>query len=258
MRSVKAFSKITLYVLGIVVVAPLQTIVLSITKGPAAYVLPKLFHQYCCLILSIQCEVRGTPNKKNQTLYMCNHVSYLDIPLLGSIINGSFLAKKEVSEWPLFGFLAKIQQTAFIERKTREIGREKSKLEKFISDGKSLIVFPEGTSSSGLTVKPFKSSLFSLTEGLQTPIDIQPVTISIIETDGKRANTKEEHDIYAWPLEMETPLHVHLWLFAKTRGARLVVTFHDPLKVPPGTDRKTLANTCFDRVCKGLEAARAA
>jgi 1-acyl-sn-glycerol-3-phosphate acyltransferase len=258
MRSLRASFKLFLFLIAIVLVIPLQTFVMLFHKGRGAYILPTIWHRFVCKVFNIRIEIRGTPNKGAQTLYMSNHVSYLDVPVLASILPASFLAKQEVESWPLFGFLSKLQQCAYIERRTRAIAREKSKLENFISDGRSLIVFPEGTSTSGMSVKPFKSSLFSLAEGIGKPIDIQPVTIAVVETDGKKPVTKEEFDIYAWPLEMETPLHIHLWLFGKSSGARLIVTFHPPFKAYADSDRKVLAKTCHDSVSNGLNAALAA
>jgi lyso-ornithine lipid O-acyltransferase len=258
MSTLRGTLKMTLFALWTIILVPLQMIVRIFYNGPYSFIVPKLWHKGIRHILAISYEVHGTQNKGRQTLYMCNHLSYLDIPVLGSIITGSFVAKSEVQNWPVFGFLAKLQQTAFIERKKTAIVGAKSSIEKTLEDGRSLILFPEGTSTSGLSVKPFKSSLFSLAEANGRLLDIQPVTIAVLETDGRKAFTKEDNDIYAWPLEMETPMPVHLWQFAKTQGAKLAITFHPSIRTSAGDDRKELAKACHDSVSKGLETARKA
>ena len=103
---------------------------------------------------------RGYP-----TLYVVNHTSYLDIPILGSIIPSAFVSKAEVADWPFFGILAKLQQTVFIERRASRVGEQRNQLRQHLEKGESLILFPEGTSSIGLTALPFKSSFFSTVEG---------------------------------------------------------------------------------------------
>jgi 1-acyl-sn-glycerol-3-phosphate acyltransferase len=251
MRSAKAALKITLFLLWIAIWIPPQALVLFFHKGRGAYIIPLFWHKGVCKIFGIRCEIRGAPNKGHQTLYMSNHLSYLDVSVLASILPAAFLAKQEVESWAVFGLLSKLQQCAYIERRRTAIAGEKSKLDKFLDTGRSLILFPEGTSTSGMSIFPFKTSLFSLAENRS--IDIQPVTLALVETNGKKCATKEEFDLYAWPLEMETPLPTHLWQFAHTSGARLIITFHPVIRADKETDRKTLAKTCHDSVCKGLE-----
>ncbi len=252
MRQARAALRVFLFLLWVLWVIPTQSLILALHKGKGVYIVPNFWNRGVCRIFGIRYEIRGRPSKDRQTIYMSNHVSYMDVPVLGGLLPASFLAKQEVESWPLFGFLAKLQLTVYILRRRTAIAGEKSKIEQFLDSGRSMIVFPEGTSSSGLHVLPFKTSLFEMKQA----IDIQPVTIAIVETDGKKAVTKEEHDIYAWPLEMETPLHIHLWQFAKTPGAKLVIAFHEPIHAKPGDDRKILAKACYDSVCKGLETAK--
>ena len=73
-----------------------------------------------CIILGIRVRVHGQRSDVTPTLFVCNHVSYLDIEVLGGLIPGSFVAKAEVATWPFFSTLAKAQRTIFIERSTRQ------------------------------------------------------------------------------------------------------------------------------------------
>lgn len=235
---------------------PVQSLVLLFTKGEKAYIIPKLWMRICCFIFDLTIEVHGSPSLNQQTLYMSNHISYLDIVGIGSVLKGSFLAKSEVGQWPLIGFLASLQQTAYIQRKRSKIAKEKNNIQKRIDDGDSLIIFPEGTSTSGYEALPFKSSLFVLALGDQKEhLKIQPLTLDIVSVDGKTPENKTERDIYAWPRDEDIEMHHHLWRFAKTKGAHIKLTFHPALNASNYDDRKKLAKDCHEAVQSGLKAA---
>ncbi len=259
MNSFKAFLKITAFILWSLLLVPPQVILLLFHRGKYAYTIPFLWENGVRAIFQIRFSVEGIPLRGHQVFYMSNHLSYLDVPLLGSILPASFLAKSEVKNWPVFGFLSKLQQTEFIERKRTAIASETGKLAEKIANGRSLILFPEGTSTSGYEVEPFKSSLFTLALGSgNEDIFLQPVTISLLKVGGKVPATKDERDLYAWPRDLDMELPPHLFRFAKTSGADLRVTFHQPVRARDFTDRKVLAKTCHDSVSNGLKAALAA
>lgn len=255
MRSVVAVIKLTGFAGLILLTVPFQALVLLFCKGSSAYVLPFLWHRGVCRLLGVKIKVHGTPETGKQVFFVGNHLSYLDIPAIGSVIRGSFVAKKDVESWPLFGFLSKLQQTAFISRSREDATREKTALDHYLSEGKSLILFPEGTSTDGQTVLPFKSSLFSiaLREQVHGHLILQPFTVKLVLANGQTPTTQAVRDLYAWHNEMDTPLHTHLWLFAKSRGAELALVFHQPVRASEYKDRKVLAKVCHEHVSKGLE-----
>ena len=254
MRYLMACIKMFFFALNCVWVIIPQSIVLFFTKGKPAYWIPFVWMNIWRIILGIKIVVKGKPCMDEQVLYMSNHLSYLDIPALASVLRSSFVAKSEVGQWPLAGFLASLQQTAYIQRKRSKIEKEKNALQERIDRGDSLIIFPEGTSSSGFSVEPFKSSLFILALGdRQEHLYVQPITIKLLEVDGKKPQNKEEQDVYAWPRDVDIEMHHHLWRFAKTSGAKLEITFHDPLPASAYNDRKILAKACYERVSNGLE-----
>ena len=256
MRTLLAIFKFFLFTLLVLFIPPLQFIMLLLGNDRAIYILPQLFNKIACRIFCIRYSIIGTPDHTHQTVFTSNHLSYLDIPLLGGLLPCSFLAKQEVEGWALFGFLAKLSKTIFIVRRKTALVKAKNELADFLKSGRSMIVFPEGTSTSGLSVKPFKSSIFSIADTRPT-LWFQPITIALKTVNGKRAGTVDEYNIYAWPLEMDTPLHVHLWRFAHTSGAHLEITFHPSIPAA-GHDRKTLAKACHDSVSMGLQRALAA
>lgn len=251
MRNIFAVFKAVVFLLNCLWIIPVQSVILLITKGPVSYICPRLWHKVICRAFGIKIETVGTPVTNRQTLYMSNHVSHLDITLLGSLVLASFVSKAAVEDWPVFGYLGSLQQTVYIKRKRTEAGVQKNVLQERINKGDSLIIFPEGTSTDGRDVLPFKSSLFSLAMDVED-LCVQPVTIKIMSVDGKNPDAQEVRDIYAWHINMDTPLFTHMATFAKTRGAHIKVTFHEPLDPSQFKDRKELAKLCHDTVLKGL------
>lgn len=244
--------KACLFFLWCAPTVPAQMLVMAFTRGPASYIIPSLWQRVICRIFGIRIIVEGTPLRHRQTLYVANHISYLDIPVLGSTLRATFISKQEVSGWPVFGALARLQQTVFISRSRATIQREKNALSSLIAEGKNLILFPEGTSTDGRDVAPFKSSLFSMAlEDNQRPIMVQPITQRLESVDGKSANDQTVRDLYAWYGDMTMP--PHLKGFARSRGAVIRIIFHPPVDPRDFEDRKTLAETCEKAVRSGLQ-----
>ncbi|HEY0901649.1 MAG TPA: lysophospholipid acyltransferase family protein, partial [Micavibrio sp.] len=196
--------------------------------------------------------VEGTPCTDRQVIFISNHMSYLDIPVIGSTLKASFVAKGEVATWPVFGFLSKLQQTAFISRSRTTLGNDKNNLETMLKDGRSMVIFPEGTSTDGRAVVPFKSSLFSIAladDG--TDIWLQPMTLSLIDVHGQSPDDQAVRDLYAWHGDMD--LAPHLSMFGKLSGATVRMTFHEPVSARAINDRKVLAKICYESVTSCLD-----
>jgi 1-acyl-sn-glycerol-3-phosphate acyltransferase len=93
-------------------------------------------------------------------LLVSNHLSYVDILVLSSITPAIFVAKREVKSWPVFGWFAKMGGTLFVDRERRtRVGQTTNEIQSALDQGALVVLFPEGTSSNGETVLPFKSSL---------------------------------------------------------------------------------------------------
>lgn len=249
MREIIACVKIlSLFVMTGLLIIP-QVILVRIYDGSYAQIIPNLWHKGAVFIFGIKVRVTGVPCLEKRTLFVSNHLSYLDISALGSLLKTSFVAKREVAGWPFFGTLARLQQVAFIDRNPIAAKREADNLAYMLQSGKSLVLFPEGTSTEGTAVKPFKSSLFSLalSDDMAVPVTIQPVTI-VLEGGIKR-------DDYAWYGDMV--LAPHLWNFAKLNGAKVNIIFH-PVRLSSGKDdRKALATLCWEDVSAPLQTRQA-
>lgn len=251
MTKARIFLKLVLFLLWCLIMVPVQMIVMLFKGAKPAYTIPRLWHKGVCRILGLSVIIEGTPVQDRQVIFVSNHLSYLDIPVIGSALKASFVAKGEVASWPVFGFLSKLQQTAFITRSRTEIGRDKNNLEAMMKDGRSMIIFPEGTSTDGRTVVPFKSSLFSIALADENAdIWLQPFTISIINVDGRTPEDQAVRDLYAWHGDMT--LTPHLSAFARTTGATIKLSFHAPLQVRLTPDRKVLSRTCYESISGGL------
>lgn len=93
-------------------------------------------------------------------LLVANHLSYLDILAIAAVTPAIFVSKADVRGWPLFGWLASLAGTVFVERERRaHVGEVNDEIQKALDDGALVVVFPEGTSSNGTTVLPFRTSL---------------------------------------------------------------------------------------------------
>lgn len=212
--------------------------------------LPHCFHLGVQKILGMQVEFLAAPSTHAPTLYASNHISYLDVFALGTI-RAYFIAKSEVANWPVLGHLARFQNTLFFERNA---GRAKQQLEvmkRHLGQGKSLILFPEGTSTEGTHVEPFKSSLFeaaNLSKD-ESRVAIQPITIAYTTQAGRKMN-QAMRDHYAWYAKMPFTSHFLTLFFLNKVGVK--VYFHPVCYLEQFATRKQCAEHCFEVVNKKL------
>lgn len=253
MKIVRALLKFVAFTFVTLCIVIVQSVILVFHRGRYAYVVPKIWQKLVCFIFQIRVRVEGHICTQGQTFFVSNHISYLDIPALGSVVKGSFIAKRDVATWPVFGRLSVLQQTLFISRDRKDAAQGKRMLSAALAQKKNLIVFPEGTSTEGVSVYPFKSSLFSI--ALQEEAQglfIQPITLKIDRINGRTPETQAVRDIYAWHVNMDMGLGPHLWRFAQSRGAQIRLVFHPPVTTKDYSDRKTLAKHCQNAVSMGL------
>jgi 1-acyl-sn-glycerol-3-phosphate acyltransferase len=134
-------------------------------------------HRWCrfaCRVLGVHVTIRGSIPRCG--LLVCNHLSYLDVIVLSSMRPCVFVAKRDVAGWPLFGWLARCAGTIFVDRNSRitTAGAVES-MRETIANGALVVLFPEGTSSDGATVLPFKPAL--LESALQLGCEINAASI---------------------------------------------------------------------------------
>jgi 1-acyl-sn-glycerol-3-phosphate acyltransferase len=211
---------------------------------------PLFYHRACCRIFGINVLVRGEMTEARPALFAVNHSSYLDITVLASVLTGSFVAKREVASWPLYGLLARLQRTLFVERDRRQASAQSGQIARRLAAGEALILFPEGTSSDGNRVLPFKSALFAVAvEGDGAHPAVQPVSIAYVGLDGLPIG-RFLRPYYTWYGDMD--LVTHIWGVAGLGNAMVVIEFH-PVAPPEAiVSRKTLADYCQRQVAAGL------
>ncbi len=205
--------------------------------------LPRLYHSGVCRILGIEVRVVGSPVTLRPALFVANHSSWLDIPILGCLMECSFVAKSEVEHWPGVGLLARLQRTEFVERTRQRTNLHVTGIQRRFEEQSRLVMFPEGTSTDGSHVLPFKSSLFSSVERQMkgsVPV-VQPVTVAYMMIDGEAA-TEQTRPAVAWYGDME--FAPHLWGVFQLARIVVQVTFHEPVPEVCCQSRKTLAKHC--------------
>ena len=232
---------------------PVQLIGLALRRRWTS-TLPVFYHRWCCRILGFRIRVIGTPTQERPVLYAANHISYIDITVLGSMIPGSFVAKSEVARWPFFGWLAKLQRSVFVDRRVRSIATQGEVIGKRLAAGDALILFPEGTSGDGNRVLPFKSALFGAArqgEGVG-PVIVQPVSLAYTRLDGIPIG-RLYRPLFAWYGAVD--LVPHLWSMVGLGTVEVVLEFHPPTSLSDCGSRKALAEYCHSRIAGGLAGA---
>jgi 1-acyl-sn-glycerol-3-phosphate acyltransferase len=199
---------------------------------------------------------RGKPKQDGPVLFVSNHCSYLDITVLGSLVPASFVAKADVARWPLFGTLAKLQRSVFVDRQSFRAVKHRDEMSERLEAGDNLILFPEGTSNDGNRVLPFKSSLLSVAE-LEPggrPLTVQPVSIAYTMLDGLPMG-RYLRPFFAWYGDMD--MASHLWQWAGLGRLTVVVRFHEPVTLARFGSRKVLSEYCHAVISRGLSEALA-
>ena len=207
--------------------------------------------QFVCraafLILGMGHRVRGVP-LEGRGAQVSNHSSWLDIFALNARDRIYFVSKAEVAGWPGIGWLARATGTVFIARDPAQARIQRQMFEDRLHGGHRLMFFPEGTSTDGKQVVPFKSTLFAafFTDALREELSIQPVSVRYTSPVGAGDS------YYGWWGDMSFGPHL-LKVLASSRQGAVHVIYHPPLKVSDFPDRKALARACEEQVRAGIE-----
>lgn len=254
MRSALSLIKLISFVVLTLLIIPLQaTWLFLFKKTNYDYGLIHCYGKLTCWIFGIKIKLIGTPSEHKKLVFVGNHISYIDIITLGSFLKATFIAKSEVADWPLFGTLAQISNTVFIKRTREAAPQAIIDIKESIHKGTSLILFPEGTTTIGKEVLPFKTTMFDLflLPDLKNDLLLQPFTILITGVDGRPIGTDADLDAYAWYGDMT--MLPHLWELGKRKSINLQITMHATRAALDYDDRKKLANDCHSDVEQGMK-----
>ncbi len=213
------------------VLVPLQ--MLSLSFGwDILHRVPMWFHRVLLRLFNVRVVERGKPPGEAATLVVSNHVSWLDIPVIGSLHPLSFIAKSEIEGWPVVGFMAKLQRSVFIDRQRRKATAEvNDALAHRLVKGEVIVLFAEGTTSDGNRLLPFRSSLVGAAQTALMHDDVehvflQPLAISYTRRHGLPV-TRRDRPFIAWYGDMD--LASHLKLFIQGIPLEVVVTWGEPI-----------------------------
>ena len=234
----------TVVLVGLVILLAIRLIERPL-YGQGRPVTPHITQIVCKIafwIMGLRRAVVGTP-MRHRGAVVANHTSWLDIFSLNAAQRIYFVSKSEVASWPGIGWLAKATGTLFIERNPKHARKQTEVFQQRLLDNHRLLFFPEGTSTDGLQVLPFKTTLFQsfFAPELRDLIWVQPVTVIYTAPDGT------DPRFYGWWGDMSFGGHL-LRTLASLRQGQVTTIYHTPLAVADFENRKALAQACEAQV----------
>lgn len=226
--------------------------------GRRAGLAPVLFHRTFLRLFSVRVTQSGAPPASGEAaLVLANHVSWLDIVVIGSLRPLSFVAKSEIAGWPLIGPLAGLQRTLFIDRARRgATATVSAAMGHRLAGGELVVLFAEGTTGDGTRLLPFRSSLVGAARAaLQAEADrgrvrLQPLAITYPRRHGLPVVRSERAEI-AWYGDME--LAPHLATFVKGGPIDVHVVWGAPILFDAATDRKAATAAAEAEVRRAIQ-----
>jgi 1-acyl-sn-glycerol-3-phosphate acyltransferase len=232
-----------------------------ILPAPAKVLFARLYWRVFAHLIGIRVQVIGTPVKPagvRRVVYVSNHSSWVDIPVIGGVLDGCFVAKGDVAGWPVIGTIARLGRTVFVSRSRASTGKERNAMRATLAAGDNLILFPEGTSSDGSRVLPFRTAFFAVAEvrNGENPSElplIQPVSVVYDRLGGLPAG-RASRPVFAWYGDMD--IASHFWRLTQNIGLRATVLLHTPLDPAWFDDRKALSLAVWKIVADGASTLR--
>jgi lyso-ornithine lipid O-acyltransferase len=229
----------------------LQMIAVRLRLG-ARHAIPAAFHRAVCALLGVRIREVGRCVAERPLLIVANHASWLDIPVITALASVVFVAKQDVARWPVFGLLARLQRTVFVDRERRHKTRDaNAEIAGRLAGGDPVVLFAEGTSSDGNRVLAFRSALIGAARDAlaEAPhangVSIQPVSIAYTALHGVPLG-RLHRPLVAW--YGAAALLPHLLGIGRRGAIDAVVTWGEPLAFEPGSDRKAVARRLEEEV----------
>lgn len=195
-------------------------------------------------------SVRIIGKPASSALIVANHISWADIAAFAALLDAKFVAKAEIGRWPVIGALARRFGVIFVTRNDRfGIGGQVSKLQDGLEAGRSVILFPEGTTSDGATVRPFRSSLFAAASAASF---VQPVLIRYCEIDGRPLSSARQREV-AW---IDDDGLIEGMMRVARERTLIEIEFMEPLDSETLAQRKTLADAAHTAIAEAMRQRR--
>jgi lyso-ornithine lipid O-acyltransferase len=214
----------------------------------------RTFHRIMASLLGLKISIKGIPSSARPLIVVANHISWLDIIAISSFLPAIFVTQHGVASWPIFGRLAKLSPSIFVNRDRRlEVAKTISCISDALARDEVVAIFPEGTSSDGTKILPFRSALLGavreiLREAEHLPaILIQPISVAYVGPERRLA---------AWALEDEIEFVPHLIQVVGLRRIDVALTWEDPIPAEVSSDRKALSKQLEETVRRSVAEAQ--
>jgi len=214
--------------------------------NPAVRKMMQDWHEGLLRLLNVEVQVTGTiPHEKDKPLLMiANHVSWVDIPLLGSLTPVNFLSKAEIAKWPVVGSLAQNLGTLFISRGSGDTEAVMQSMADHLNRNLSMLFFPEGTTTDGSKIRRFHKKLFKVSERIE--VDVLPLLVRYHSVDG--ANPA--------PFVGDVPFGRHFWDMVGHKQIKASVEVLPMVKLDPervGPQMKEVEVMMRERLLAGMQ-----
>lgn len=206
--------------------------------------LPKYIQIFCqkmCQSFGVKVvQVEKVP--QTHGLWASNHISWLDIPVIGSVAPVFFLSKAEIAKWPVIGQLATAGGTLFIKRGSGDVGTVTEQISDFLEGGSSVVFFPEATTTDGRHIKKIYGKL--LQSAMQTGLPICPIVIAYVDQDGKLSDDAAYYDKRTMADSLK-----------RVMDAKSITAYVLPLPAidPAGKTRNELTHELYTAMTDGLK-----
>lgn len=223
-----------------------------VLKNPqhALSILTTIWAKVMVWIITIKIIVKGdrTVDTDDPYLIISNHQSYLDIIIIASKISTLFVAKKDVQSWPILGWLASLGGTLYIDRKAFRGAKDSIRnIEKALENTICVTVFPEGTSSNGETIFPFRPALFNA--ALTTQSIILPITLNYEVIDNLPV-CKSNRDFVCWYGNMT--FSNHFWKVLRVDSIKVSMLIHPIISPADFSNVKELSTATHTVISSGF------
>ena len=233
------------------VLLPFQLIGM-VFKLPIQRSIPYFYHRMLCALMGVRIREIGKRSPDFPLLILANHASWLDIVVITALTPAVFVAKKEVASWPVFGWLARLQRTVFIDRERRHrTGAATQEIAERLLGGDAVVLFAEGTSSDGNRILPFRSALIGAVHhaiGTSTHherVTVQPLSLAYVNLNGLPMGRTLRNRV-AWYGDAD--LIPHLLGVCASGAIDVTVTWGEPVSYDMNADRKDIARVAEQAV----------
>ncbi len=259
-RRLRVIRRLVLILVWTLLCMPVQAF-LVLLPGRLNVRFARLYWAGMCGILGLHVRVIGQAASRTADgrpiVYVSTHSSWLDVPALGGHLDASFIAKEEVARWPVVSWIAWLGSTVYVRRVRASTARERDAMRARLAAGDSLILFPEGTTSDGSRVLPFRSAFLSIAElpvtrAGKTAI-VQPISIVYDRLAGLPTG-RACRAVFAWYGDMD--LASHFWRLGQENGLRATMLLHTPLDPASFPSRKALTEAVWATAAAGAATLR--